>query len=149
GYFEFAPIAPGRYRLSAGARGFIPPPVARGLAGVFAQVGPGETRDGILLRLRPGGAEVRGVLRDITGGSVADALVWSETAATRSDDEGRFSLWLDVRSFVHIEVLAEGYARAGVSEHAPEGRVLEILLRPEVILAGRVVAAGSGAPIAG
>ncbi|MEZ4452694.1 MAG: carboxypeptidase regulatory-like domain-containing protein [Nannocystaceae bacterium] len=147
GRFEFDPIAPGRHRLTATARGFIPLPVASGEPGLRAVVGPGEAVDDLVLRLRPGGAEVRGILRDITGGTVSDAQVWSDSAITWSDDEGRFSLWLDVRSYVRLEVEAEGYARAGVGEHQPIGRVIEVLLRPEVILRGRVIAAGSGAPI--
>ncbi len=150
GHFLIEPLAPGQHRLIASARGFILPPIPsmRGPVGVTTRVGPGEARDDLVLRLRPGGAEVRGVVRDITGGTVEEALVWTDSAATHSDDEGRFSLWLDTRSFVEIEVRAEGYARAGLVEFRPAGRVLEVLLRPEIILSGRVIAAESGAPVA-
>lgn len=112
GHFLIEPLAPGQHRLIASARGFILPPIPsmRGPVGVTTRVGPGEARDDLVLRLRPGGAEVRGVVRDITGGTVDEALVWTDSAATRSDDEGRFSLWLDTRSFVEIEIRAEGYA---------------------------------------
>ncbi|MEZ4429061.1 MAG: carboxypeptidase regulatory-like domain-containing protein [Nannocystaceae bacterium] len=148
GRFAVTPIVAGRYRLTATARGFIPPPTRGEPVGLTTSVGRGEQREGLVLRLRRGGAEVRGIVRDITGGTVTGALVWSQGCLTLTDESGEFSLWLDVRSFVHVEVSADGYARAGITEHSPAGRVLEISLRPEVVLEGQVIAGDSGAPVA-
>ncbi|MCA9716441.1 MAG: carboxypeptidase regulatory-like domain-containing protein, partial [Myxococcales bacterium] len=149
GTFMIEPVAPGRHLLSATARGYIPPPSLRERVGLRVAVAAGQTRDGLVLRLRPGGGEVRGVVRDITGGTVSGAWVFSEGAMTTSDDEGSFSLWLDTRSFVHLSVIADGYAHADLLEHRPIGRVLEVLLRPEVLLTGRVITAEGGEPVAG
>ncbi len=149
GSFRVEPIAPGRYSVSASARGHIPPPSLRERAGLHVTVAAGATRDGLVLRLRPGGGELRGVIRDITGGTVSGASVFSQDALTVSDDQGEFSLWLDMRSFVRVRVTADGYAHAAILEHRPFGRVVEVLLRPEVVITGRVITAESGAPVAG
>lgn len=148
GRFEIDAVTPGRQRLIASARGFIPPPILRGRAGLLTTVVAGQVRDGLVLRLQRGGSEVRGTVYDITGGTVAGARVFSEAALTLTDDEGRFSLWLDARSFVVIQVRAEGYAHATISEHRPAGRELEVLLHPEVVMIGRVITAATGEPVA-
>jgi protocatechuate 3,4-dioxygenase beta subunit len=148
GRFVFESVAPGRYRLTAAARGYLPPPVIRRPVGLVTTVAAGERREGLILRLRPGGAEVRGIVRDITGGTVSGAWVFSDIGLTTTDDAGRFSLWLDIDSFVRLEVVAEGYAPVSTREWRPIGRELEILLRPEVVLRGRVVRADTGEGIA-
>jgi hypothetical protein len=147
GRFEIDARSPGRQRLIASARGFIPPPTVHERVGLLTSVAAGQVRDGLVLRLRRGGAEVRGIVSDITGGPIANAQVFGEGVLTHTDDEGRFSLWLDVQSFVKIQVRADGYAHASFTEWRPAGRELEILLRPEVVLIGRVIAADTGEPI--
>jgi protocatechuate 3,4-dioxygenase beta subunit len=149
GEFELDAVAPGRYRLSAAKRGYIPPPSLDGRVGLATSVVAGQQREGLILRLRRGGAEVRGIVSDITGGTISDAQVFSDAALTYTDGDGRFSLWLDASSFVELHVSAEGYARAGVTEHRPGGRELQIQLRPEVVLVGRVLTADTGEPVAG
>jgi protocatechuate 3,4-dioxygenase beta subunit len=149
GEFEFDAIAPGRYRLSAAKRGYIPPPILKARVGLTTSVVAGQQREGLILRLRRGGAEVRGIVSDITGGTISDAQVFSDAALTYTDGDGRFSLWLDVSSFVDLHVSAEGYARATITEHRPSGRELQIQLRPEVVLVGRVIHADTGEPVAG
>ncbi|MFO7563254.1 MAG: carboxypeptidase regulatory-like domain-containing protein [Enhygromyxa sp.] len=140
-------VAPGQHRLHGSARGFIPPPLARGRPGLLAQVAAGQTRDDLIVRLRRGGAEVRGIVLDLTGGTVEGAHVFANGAWTQSDAEGRFSLWLDLRTFIELSVRAEGYAHASMLEWRPVGRVLEIRLRPEVVLVGRVIRADTEEPV--
>lgn len=149
GEFEFDAVVPGRYRLTAAKRGYIPPPSLHARGGLTTSVVAGQQRENLILRLRGGGAEVRGIVSDITGGTISDAQVFSDAALTYTDADGRFSLWLDVSSFVELRVSAEGYARATITENRPSARELEIQLRPEVVLVGRVISADTGEPVAG
>lgn len=104
-----------------------------------------ETRD-IDIVLLPGGVEIKGFVRDLSGGELEGAFVSAGYAHTRSGPEGAFSLWVqpgDAGVGAHAEGYADGYD-GGV---AP-GHVFELYLTPEAVLVGRVIRAEDGAPLA-
>jgi hypothetical protein len=113
----------------------------------------GEARTGIDVKLKRGGAEITGVVVDVSGGPIAQAEVREATrgsahagAAVATDEQGRFALWADQGS-VTIEAHADGYAPGSASGQAPGE--LEILLMPTSSLAGTVVDAATAQPVAG
>ncbi|MGB1013344.1 MAG: carboxypeptidase regulatory-like domain-containing protein, partial [Nannocystaceae bacterium] len=63
-----------------------------------------------------------------------------------SDAEGAFALWVEPGN-VQVAANAQGYAENDASGIAP-GHAFELLLTPESILIGKVVAAETGAPLA-
>ncbi len=114
----------------------------------FVELAPGQARGGIDIVLRSGGVEVHGVVKDLAGGVIEGALVSSRgvwwgnggsrgAAWARSDDEGRFSLWL-APGEQRLWATAEGYADANQGGVAP-GFTFELRLSPESVLAGRVI----------
>jgi protocatechuate 3,4-dioxygenase beta subunit len=105
-----------------------------------------ETRD-VDITLKGGGVEVTGFVRDLSGGELEGALVWSSYAYARSGAEGRFSLWVEPGN-TSVRARAEGYVESNAQGVAP-GHVFEIYLTPESVLVGRVVRAEDGAPVAG
>lgn len=114
---------------------------------------PGERRAGVDLALAPGGVQVTGVVQDLSGGVVEGAWVASGdgrgpgTAATRSDAAGRFVLWVRP-GFAMLTGQAEGYADASDHGSAP-GQGFVLVLTPESVLIGQVVAADTRAPLVG
>jgi len=107
----------------------------------------GQERGGVDLTLRPGGVELRGIVRELSGGIVEGAHVSSGAAHTRSDAEGRFLLWVPPGAETAVRARADGYTDGEAPGVAP-GRTFEIALLPEAILRGRVVHGESGAAIA-
>lgn len=117
-------------------------------------VAPGEAKTGIDIVLRKGGVEITGTVSDLTGGPIANALVsasagWRDrvgTPAVETDAKGTFSLWVRPGEAT-VQASAEGYASNSETGKAPG--TFDILLTPEGSLAGMVVDATSGKPIAG
>jgi protocatechuate 3,4-dioxygenase beta subunit len=160
--------ADGRYRLdglmpvravvNAEARGYLP---HRWFASYerhredMLELRAGETREGVDFELRPGGAELRGVVRDISGGVVEGAFVWvgsmaydeSGRSAAWTDEDGRFSLWI-APGRLAVKAEAEGYAASSRFTAVP-GPIVEVVLTPESAIKGRVIMAGTGEPVAG
>jgi hypothetical protein len=155
----------GRYRLTSlyAAVWEVNASAARHQPGRFREakredidLAPGEERTGVDLILRPGGVEARGRVKDIGGGVVAGAIVqvspanvWWDApgAVARSDDKGEWRAWV-APGRVRAAAQAAGYAPGSHEGMAP-GSFIEVLLTPESVLVGRVVEAGSGAPVAG
>jgi hypothetical protein len=109
GRFSFAPLSPGRYRLTASARGFAP-------SSVDVEVEAGDrpreiTARDVRLEL-VGGASVAGTVRDENGERVAGAVVRAGSAETRSDIDGRFAL-VDVPAIADLEITARKSQRRG------------------------------------
>lgn len=156
GAYRLTPLVPGRHTVAASARGHQPrrwrgpPPDEDDTVTLTA----GQRRQHVDLALTPGGAEVRGVVADVGGGPIADALVTVSTGAslddaaipTRTDVEGRFAVWT-AQGAVVVAAEAEGYAPGELEASAPV-RTLELVLTPESVLAGIVVEAGTGKPVA-
>lgn len=127
---------PGQYRAGPGAR-------ARTL--VTLRAGQ-ETRE-VDVVLLAGGVELKGVVRDLSGGELEGAQVSSGFAHGRTGADGRFTLWV-APGEAYLEAHADGYARGWMMGVAP-GMTFEIALTPESVLVGRVVRAEDGAPVAG
>ena len=115
----------------------------------------GEHKTGIDLVLRKGGVEITGIVADISGGPIAHAQVrasagnwWSGEwyPAIETDDAGKFTMYV-APGEVRVTAIADGYAPGTDGARAP-GKV-EILLTPESSLAGTVVDAKTGEPVAG
>ncbi len=144
------------YEISASARGFVPVryvPESRERSRIRLVAGRDTT--GIDLRFTTPGVEIRGVVRDISGGEIEGAElragVWSgrarATSVAISDAEGNFSLWA-AQGELNVSASAEGYGSESQSGRAP-GSTFEIFLTPESVVVGRVVDAASGDPVEG
>ncbi len=145
--------------LHASARGYLPRRYET-VAGIQESkrsrldLVAGQTRAGIDFVLEPGGVEVSGIVRDISGGEIEGAQISASgrfggntgTPFTQSDAEGRFSLWVEGPS-VRIAAHAEGYGRGSRSAAIP-GTFVEVFLTPESVVIGKVVWAESGEPVA-
>lgn len=161
GGYTIARLPPGEWGVGASAAGHAPGrwnsgrPDERG----FVTLTAGEAKAGIDLVLDGGAVRVAGVVSDINGGPIAGALVeltsdslaWSpggrSAFITRTADDGTFEAWAP-RGEVSASATADGYADGEAAGVAPTER-LEVLLSPESTIAGIVVEAGSGQPVAG
>ena len=158
GHYRLDGLLPIRATVNAEARGFAPQvwfdqhethreQQLRLLAG--------QTREGVDFVLTPGGVEIKGIVRDISGGVIEGAFVWARSSsfndtgrsAGLSDAEGRFSLW-SATGRINIVADADGYATNNRFTMAP-GPTAELYLTPESVIVGRVVMAGTGEPVTG
>lgn len=107
----------------------------------------GAERKDVDIVLKPGGVEIFGTVRDISGGVLEGAQVRGTGAMAESDEEGRFSLWV-APGVTGVRAGAEGYTWGRDRGFAP-GHDFDILLTPESVLIGKVVLAGTETPVAG
>ncbi|MEZ4451361.1 MAG: carboxypeptidase regulatory-like domain-containing protein [Nannocystaceae bacterium] len=150
GHYRIDDLFPVRHEVVASAPTFI--------AGAYKQdeggrrsgtvsLQPGmEARD-IDITLRGGGVELRGVVKDLSGGAVEGAQVSTEHAVGFSGAEGVFSLWV-APGERWVNAHAEGYAGANDGGVVP-GHEYQLYLTPEAALVGKVVRAEDGAPVEG
>ncbi|MGB1274708.1 MAG: carboxypeptidase regulatory-like domain-containing protein, partial [Nannocystaceae bacterium] len=149
GSYRIEGLLPVDIQVSASAPQHIPNHYRKATSGPLDQIvrlQAGGEHGGIDIELRPGGVKVDGVVLDISGGEIEGAQVYSGDAYTRSDAEGAFALWVEPGN-VQVAANAQGYAENDASGIAP-GHAFELLLTPESILIGKVVAAETGAPLA-
>jgi protocatechuate 3,4-dioxygenase beta subunit len=115
----------------------------------------GQTIEGIDIVLEGGGVAVRGVVKDLSGGPIPGAWVWSgdgrwgqgnSWGAVTSDDEGAFELWVAPGN-VRVTAVADGYTQGNKNGVAP-GQTFEVFLTPASTLVGKVVMAGGTDPVA-
>lgn len=138
------------YRVNASAPGYIPAHyTSHELEDrIELPLGRGQHKDGLDIILRSGGVEVRGTVRDLVGGTIEGALVLGGPVSAsprhflphgtaRSDDAGRFSLWVAPGDIV-VVASADGYADALKLGRVP-GQEFALSLTPESVLVGRVV----------
>ncbi|MEZ4426950.1 MAG: carboxypeptidase regulatory-like domain-containing protein [Nannocystaceae bacterium] len=151
GAFAIDRLGAGRYDVEASADSFQPGAAAGGAVALAA----GEARAGVEITLVGDAVAVRGVVRDAAGGVIVDAFVtgvrsarYGDSARTvaRAGDDGGFVLWLAPGEAI-IAATADGYAPAQVAAIAPSDGV-DLVLTPGSTIAGRVVSAGDGAPVA-
>ncbi len=155
GAYTLDKLLPATYEVHAAAAKHIPATYEDPDRRRELRLSPGQKRQGIDITLEPGGVELEGVVNDIGGGGVANALIqvrsgrWfsGESAFARSDDAGEFSVWV-APGEVHVVASAEGYAPGDRDGTAP-GQHVEVLLTPEAVLSGVVLERGSDAPVAG
>ncbi len=152
GVYTLPGMLPGRAWVGASARGYVAPPAFDGRSDRQIRVPTTGTLAEIDLLLRPGGREISGRVRDISGGPIEGAFVVSRrtsellaTAQVSTDADGRFSMWLDATSFVRISASAEGYVSEEQMMFRPAGAAFELALFPEAVIEGRVVDAQTGA----
>ncbi len=154
GAYELAGLVPSHHEVHASAR--ERQPVGHPEALVLT---PGERRDGVDLRVAPGGVLVEGVVRNTLGQPIAGAWVSNfdaapqaliprvgGAAATQTDNDGRYALWLS-RGPQSLGAAAEGFVRRPAREVAAPGRYA-FDLPAESSLIGRVLDE-KGAVVAG
>jgi len=150
GAYRLDGLFPVKHRVSASAPEYKPGEYSHGEGPRKRQTVPlmiGVERRGVDIVLKPGGVEIFGTVRDISGGVLEGAQVRSTGAMTRSDEEGRFSLWVGP-GVAWVNASAEGYTNSSDRGAAP-GHDFELLLTPESVLIGKVVLAGTQTPVAG
>ncbi|MCY1057149.1 carboxypeptidase regulatory-like domain-containing protein [Nannocystis sp. SCPEA4] len=151
GHYRIAGLFGVRHEVIAGAPTFKPTRYERGEGAgrrEWIDLRPAMEALGIDIVLEAGGVEVRGVVKDLSGGAIEGALVqdWRQFS-TLTGPEGEFSMWVQPGE-IGLQAVAEGYAMGSDVGVAP-GHVYELLLTPEAVLVGKVVRAGSGEPLEG
>lgn len=158
GTYRLTDLAPVRMSVYASAPQHIPASYETTPGETTFQLQRGEARTAVDIELATGGVEIRGVVKDVSGGVIDGALVANEfwgwnSSATRgrtrakTDEQGAFSLWVGPGETT-LTAQAEGYAQGSADGPAP-GYTFEILLTPESVLAGVVVRGGTGTPVPG
>jgi protocatechuate 3,4-dioxygenase beta subunit len=160
GHYRLDGLWPVSTSIHAGAPQFIPARWSERGAGrprSELRLHAGEERREIDITLVRGGVPVRGVVKDIGGGVVEDALVTSGAASgvfpdvaltvARTDAEGRFELWAKPGA-LSLLASAEGYAPARTSAGAPT-ELATIFMTPESVITGTVVHVETNTPVAG
>ncbi len=159
GTFRIDELFGASHQLYASAEGYLPEvyEARRGIQKSRSsriELEAGQTRQSVDFVLKEGGVAVEGVIKDIAGGTVEGAWVssggrWGRGGSTfgRSDDEGRFRLWVDPPSTT-VTAYAEGYAKGTRSAAVPDTFV-EVYLTPESVVVGTVVWAGTNDPVEG
>jgi len=150
GHYRIEGLFAARQVVAASAPGFVP--------GLYSHGEGSDRREAIELRpsmealaidiaLEDGGVELRGSVKDLSGGPIEGALVSGERGFATTSADGSFSLW--VRPGVRwVRALAEGYA-SGSDDGVAPGHTFEVFLTPEAVLVGKVVEAATGTPIEG
>ena len=157
GHYRIEGLWPVRYMVSGSAPGHVPAFHVRG-EGVTKpdaiELKPGAEARDVDITLHGGAVEIRGAVKDLSGGAVEGASVTSGglfygtgMAVTTSGPEGEFALWVRPGT-PQVWARAEGYAGGSDSGAAP-GHEFELFLTPEAVLIGKVVRAGDGTPVEG
>jgi RNA polymerase sigma factor (sigma-70 family) len=155
GGYSIAGELAGTVVLVASARGYVAAPAFDHRPFRRVRVPATGTLRGVDLLLRPGGREVSGLVRDVVGGPIEGATVVSlldlddiAVSRTQSDEEGRFSLWVDATEFVTLRASAEGYVPEDALASQPAGAAFELVLVPEAVIEGQVVDGETGTGLA-
>lgn len=157
GRYLISDLPPLQMVVSASAVEHIPGSYEAHAGDARFQLRRGQAKVGADIELVKGGVAVKGIVKDVSGGVIEGAFVsnewygWNDgptfgRARTKTDDKGEFQLWLG-KGGATISATAEGYAH-GSNDGTVPGHVFEILLTPESVLAGIVVRAGTGTPVA-
>jgi RNA polymerase sigma factor (sigma-70 family) len=142
GAFDFGVQPAASFAVSAEA------PKLTSSSTVISVADPRATPDQIVLELGGCRSRLYGSVVDASGGSIAKArLLSAERGGTESDATGRYSLCLpDGNSRVRVE--ADGYGTVALPFRLFGEFHYDVVLVPEAVLVGQVVADGSR-PIAG
>ncbi len=139
-----------KHGVTASARGFIADEYRRGEGAArrtSVQLKPGLAVTGIDIVLEGGGVELRGVVKDLSGGPIEGAQVGANHALGMTGEDGTFSLWVRPgEAWAWAE--ADGYA-SGFESGAVPGHFFEVYLTPESVLVGKVVRVADGTPVEG
>ena len=156
GGFALEGIEPGRYTLSATARGFLP------ALDTTVRVVAGQDNGGHNLTLTAGGHAVRGVVSDVGGGPVGGALVSitrlddgnvirldRTPAGVMTDDEGRFATTLPDGTYMAAASHPEYVQLEDMFEVDGGPRAVDFALTPAATVEGVVLARDTGEAVAG
>ncbi|WAS93862.1 carboxypeptidase regulatory-like domain-containing protein [Nannocystis punicea] len=150
GHYRIAGLFGVRHEVIGSAPGFMPTLHTRGEGPgrrEWIDLRAGMELLGVDIELADGGVEVRGVVKDLSGGPIEGArLMGHRQSAGVTGPEGEFSMWVRPGE-VGLQAVAEGYAPARDNGVAP-GHFYEIFMTPEAVLVGKVVRAGSNEPLA-
>lgn len=136
--------------VTASARGFIANEHHRGEGAArrtSVKLKPGLAMTDIDIVLEGGGVELRGIVKDLSGGPIEGAQVTSTHAIGLTGADGNFSLWVRPGDG-WVTADADGYA-PGWEQGAMPGHFFEVYLTPESVLVGKVLRAADGTPIEG
>lgn len=150
GHYRIENLFGVRHRVVASAPRFIPGLYVRGEGEARREtvdLRPGMQARDIDITLQGGGVEVRGVVKDLSGGPIEGAQVTVSDAITFSAADGAFTAWVKPGG-AWAWAIAEGYTSGHDSGTAP-GHAFEIFLTPEAVIIGKVVRAGDGASVEG
>ena len=156
GRFRAETLVPGRYSVSAAARGFIPGTVSP------ITLAPGQDQGSVEVRLHRGGNTLSGTISDIGGGPVGGALVratgvsegnifafFRSPATTISDTSGHYALTLAPGSYM-LEVYHPDYVSGQrFSEIRSGNRTEDFALVPGGVIYGEVRSRATDEPLAG
>lgn len=158
GRFRLEGLLGARYDVTASAPQHVPGRyVPENTKSESLRIASGQHRTGIEISLQPGGVQVFGTVRDISGGEVALAQVsygrsgWfgsgTVPTTTIADEDGAFSLWVEEGN-ASLTANAEGYGSETQRGRAP-GTHYKLFLTPESVVVGRVLDVATGEPVAG
>lgn len=157
GTYRIVELLGARYEVTASQARFTPMSFHDAEGRGHLDLGAGEAREHVDIALGAEGVEVRGHVKDVTGGVVAGALIRVTSgeengqdggdALVESNREGEWTLWVGP-GHVRATAAASGYTTGDAHAIAP-GEPIEIVLVPESVLQGRVVEAGTESPVAG
>lgn len=149
GAYRIDGVLPGRWVVSASAEGYLPLQHRETPAQPWFALQLGQVREGLDFVLRTRGVAVRGVVRDVSGGTISGAVITDgEHARVLSGEDGAFTLWARPRASVAVAAYAAGYGQDVVMARPPQPPVT-LYLTPESVLRGRVIREDTGAPLAG
>lgn len=146
GRFDFGARDAARYAVVAQRAGFTP--ALREVDTVDPTAYP--PAENIELRLEPCDTTIAGQVRDADGNPVAGARVARDGAvATTSDEQGHYQLCVGSGE-AQLEVSADGYGSLTLTSQVFRTAHVrrDIILSPHAIVAGTVVEAASGTPVA-
>lgn len=155
GIWSMADLAPGRYALSASAKGYL------GSVRSPVSLRADSDNTGLDLLLEPGGNQLSGVVSDKTGGVIEAALVQvtpqsgilrmreRDSYFTLTDEQGRYTVQVgDGRHRVRASH-ADYTAESVVLEFFEPMRTQNFTLTPTAVIEGVVVRESDGARVAG
>lgn len=149
GHYRLDDMLPGRWVVSAIAEGYVPVQHQETPAQPWISLQLGQVREGLDLTLRMRGVPLRGIVRDVAGGTISGAVVFNDSGSrTLSGEDGAFNLWSHPGSSSIVAAFAAGYAQDVVLARPPQSPVT-LYLTPESVLRGRVIRSDTGAPLGG
>lgn len=149
GSYRLDGLLPGRYVVSAGAEGYLVVQHRETPTEPWIALQLGQVREKLDFMLRLRGVPVRGVVRDVAGGTISGAVVFDDMGGrVLTDEDGNFTLWARPQSLVGVGAFASGYT-PDVMVARPPQTAITFWLSPESVLRGRVVRSDTGEPLSG
>ena len=156
GAYRLMNLVAGEHWVSAHKRGYLPGAYRTQREPLRLRLHSREHRTGARIVLTRGGVELNGIVKDIGGGVVSEALVrvdstgWGSAVGSTivtASDTGRFVAWAKP-GVVRVTAMAAGYVDGSTRAVAP-GTFVTVFLTPESGIAGTVVLAQTKQPVAG